>query len=293
MNAELASLSQLRSQRLQHSPLLTVAVRVRNELKDLPGFLTSLSRQNFPKDYQLLFLDSSSTDGTLDFLRSVDCDLFQIAHRDFQFGSSCNLCCSLSKAPAIVFFSGHVVLKNENILETIYKRLQHQECAGYLRQVAKGGSEASSYERAFLKRRYPPTSKIISYANPAGFSNAASFFSKDIWRRCNFPEVGASEDYLWARALLQKGIVSSIEYLGDLEVEHSHAEGPEVVYQRVSKNVQARKFRSTQRRLTGLAFFPAIMFATLKEGASVLEAFRFAKAHAAAYVCPPSAAAMS
>jgi glycosyltransferase involved in cell wall biosynthesis len=261
---------------------LSVLVRVRNERLAIAELWERLSSQTIFQSCEAIFLDSGSTDGTLEYLMSVGASLYQIDPLAFNFGSSCNLMMQLSSAPIAVFLSGHALLTGKEDLEQIYLALQGQRVAAlYVRQVPNIVFGANHYEEVFLARRYPASKRaMIRQGKPGGFSNAASALTRDAWERTPFPEMHGSEDFEWASRHLAGG--GSLFYLPSVQVMHSHAESPDGVFRRVQLNVRAKNKRGS----IGLStyYFLGVFLGMVLHGASSPEAWQYAAAHARAYL---------
>lgn len=264
------------------NPRLSVLVRVRNEAIGLPGFLDSLRRQSIFQYIEVIFLDSGSSDETLEIIDNFPCAIYQIDSDIFQFGSSCNMLCKLATAEWLMLASGHVKFTSDDALELALKSLEERGVKwGYFRQVPRSDLGSSAYERAFLRRRYPASETVKCVAEVGGFSNACSIFHSSLWRREEFPCVDASEDFLWARKIIERERV--ILYFGNISIEHSHNEPPDTVSRRVRMNVAARGKDKTWR-ISRIPFYFFAVFATvLFEGGGLAEAFLYARAHAGAY----------
>lgn len=259
-------------------------VRVKNEVGALPAFWERLNAQSCIATTEVIFLDSGSTDGTVEYLKAVQCCLYTIAPEDFSFGSSCNTMMSLSTAPIAVFLSGHVLLKNPGDLEFVRNSLKSCERgAAYMRQVPNSYFGSTLYERIFLSRRFPAgreSGQIISLDNPGSFSNAASALTRTAWLATRFPEIHGSEDFLWAQMHIKAG--GSLFYFPNIEVMHSHNETPDAVYKRVRLNVEAR---GQQRSYWQAAYrLCGVFIQMLRHGASAGEAWSYARQHAKAYL---------
>lgn len=264
------------------SPKLAVLFRVKNEIKLLDEMWRGIERQTAYPYTEFVFLDSGSTDGTMEFLSQLPIMLYTIRPEDFQFGSSCNLIASLSIAPNLVFLSGHVLLERNDSLEKVLGLLNANPWASvYMRQIPNRLTGASAYETAFLLKRFPPRpASTVELEIPAGFSNAASGMTRRAWERNPFPEVDASEDYLWAKRHLELG--GQVIYLPDVTVMHSHCEAPEAVYRRVRLNMRARNMPGSRIRAT--YYFLGVLGSMLRHGSSWGDAWRYAKSHAKAYL---------
>jgi glycosyltransferase involved in cell wall biosynthesis len=263
-------------------PELAVLVRIKNEIKALPEFWRRLSAQSCFERAEVIFLDSGSTDGTVEYLSSLPCVLYQMAAEDFRFGSSCNLVMSLSTAPVAVLLSGHVLLTEPNDLETICKLLgDNDSSAGYMRQVPNEHFGSSIYERAFLARRFRPSFKhVIELQHPGSFSNAASALTRDAWLANPFPDVNGSEDFLWAKQHLAAG--RKLFYFPRVQVLHSHNETAQQVFKRVRLNVEARELGKSYGRAA--LYCGGVFAAMLRFGAKPAEAWTYALEHGKAYL---------
>lgn len=277
-----ASLRCLKTMPLAGSSL-AVLVRVRNEMRALHEFWRRLSSQTIFSKIECVFLDSESTDGTLEFLRELPITLYQIAPSDFNFGSSCNLLMSKSQSPVAVFLSGHVLLEQRDALERLHAVLStNQSAAAYMRQVPNSLWGASTYECAYLARRFPRKDSYETYQmlNPGGFSNAGSGLTRAAWLRNPFPEVHGSEDFIWAETHLKLG--GKLFYLPNITILHSHKELPDAVFERVRLNALARGVKGSY--LKSAYYFCGILVRMLERGASLTEAFDYARSHARAYL---------
>jgi hypothetical protein len=230
----------------------------------------------------VLFLDSGSTDGTLEFLRALPVNVYQIRSDEFCFGSSCNLLMSLSRAPIACFLSGHVLLKKSDALENLNAiLLGKSHAAAYLKQVPDEIFGATYYERAYLLRRYPDRKgKLIEMHRPGGFSNAASGLTRDAWEGNPFPEIHGSEDLVWVERHLAAG--GRLFYLSGVSAMHSHRESALATYQRVNSCAKARGVKGSYGK--ALYFFAGVLTSLIRMGSPFGEAVRYAVSHGRAYL---------
>jgi glycosyltransferase involved in cell wall biosynthesis len=265
-------------------PVASVLVRVKNEAANLPRLLESLRQQTIFERLELVFLDSGSSDSTVEYLLGVDCSIYQIAGGEFSFGATCNLLMALSSAEICFFFSGHVIIEQSDALSRACEEIvSGRAAAGYFRQVPNEYCGATVYEIAFLRRNFP-TSRGRGSTRPANvtrFSNAASVLSRRAWEVLWFPDVIANEDALWAQEYARRR-PGAIVYFADLAVAHSHNEDPGAVERRVFINAVARR-EGIRGVLRATVRFMPMMAALLASGAPVADAFRFARAHFRGY----------
>jgi GT2 family glycosyltransferase len=270
-------------------PRIAIAVRLKNERKFLPALIASLQGQTVRHDCELVFLDSGSTDGSIDYLRDYADRIYAIAPSEFQFGRSCNQIVSQCVAPFVVLLSAHVIVTEPDALEVAVTALERNAALGavYLRQKTDGvpNQDFSNYESLFLKKRFPVSNLDMtaeSMPPAAPVSNAAAVIRRSVWEGTPFPEVQASEDVLWARTIVQQGL--AVRYLGERSIVHNHSETADQIYRRVRMNKIAQNGTRPQYR-KALLYFAGIFGALLYvERASLSTSFHYAKAHATAYI---------
>jgi len=270
-------------------PRIAIAVRLKNERKFLPALIASLQEQTVFGNCELVFLDSGSADGSVEYLRRYADRIYAIEPSEFQFGRSCNQIISACEAPYVVLLSAHVVIAEPDALELAVGALERNQklAAVYLRQKTAGvpNKDFSAYESLFLKKRFPVSNLDMTAASiptAAPISNAGAVVRRSVWVQTAFPEVQASEDVLWARTVVKQG--ASLLYIGERSIVHNHSETAEQVYRRVRINKVAQNGSKPQYR-KAFFYFAGIFGALLCiERASLATSFRYAKAHAAAYI---------
>jgi glycosyltransferase involved in cell wall biosynthesis len=261
-------------------PEVSVLVRVRDEIEALPEFWRRIQFQTIAAKTEVLFLDSGSTDGTMEFLQTLPCGLYQL-EGEFNFGRSCNQIASLATAPVLMFLSGHVFLEDALALERILDLLvKNPDAAAYLRQVQNPAIGFSLYEAAYLAHRFPAGDQTIQLDSPGAFSNAASAILRASWLRHPFKEMHGSEDFEWAKEHLASG--GSMFYLPQVLAQHSHNESAGKVYERVRMNALARGESGSYGKAAYM--LAGVYLSMLRAGASHAEAWQYASAHARAYL---------
>lgn len=265
-------------------PSISVLVRVKNEISAITPFLQTLRQQSIFAKTEVIFLDSGSTDGTVEKLMAFSGSVYAIDSSEFMFGPTCNLLCSLANAEFLSLMSGHIEITGTDTLERALAFLKAAPAfsAAYFRQIPNESLGASSYERAQLRWNFPNgVNPVMQSSQKHVFSNAASLFNANIWRKIPFPAVTASEDYLWIEKVLEAG--GHLFYLPHLVVRHSHNETPEQLHRRVVLNVEARPHNNL-RWPAAIKYFCGVSVACLLYGAGPVEAFKYAKAHGGAYL---------
>jgi rhamnosyltransferase len=260
---------------------------MKNEVRHLDALVESLKKQTIFAQTELIVLDSGSCDGSVELIEAHADKIYSIEPEEFQFGRSCNQVVSVCEGEFVLLLSAHVQLCDTDAIERAVEVMQDKHIAGvYFRQVAKGvsGKDFSSYERAFLKKRFPARSRLMcksDFGSSLPVSNAGAVIRRSVWEQIPFPEIVASEDLLWARTVADAGF--NFAYLADKEIVHNHNESPAKIYKRVRINKVAQ---SGERMMPvrGIIFFLAILLVLLvNERDSLGNSLRYATAHARAY----------
>jgi rhamnosyltransferase len=276
---------QLRQLHAPPSPSVSILVRVLNEVAALPEFWKRLRQQTVFAEMEIVFLDIGSTDGTLEYLLEQPCTVYSMiaaSKEDFNYGRNCNRVMAFSHAPVVIFLSAHVFLTDPRTIESITELLgqSSRPAALYLRQVPNAIMGFNFYEAAYLARRFPAGSAPQLQSTPAGFSNAASALMRSAWEAHPFPDLHGGEDVAWADKHLAAG--GELLYLPQLQVLHSHDWTPQQVYDRVRLVAEARMEIGQYGK--SIYYFIGVFVSTLRHGADLREAGRYALAHARAYL---------
>ncbi|SDT22769.1 Glycosyltransferase involved in cell wall bisynthesis [Mucilaginibacter mallensis] len=276
---------QLNTSLKYNQPKIAIGVRVKNEISAIKSFWESIKKQTYFEHLELLFIDSGSTDGTLEFLKELNCNLYTISPSEFSFGDTCNLVLELTESEYVCFFSGHVILESDKLIETVVNYIKtNPPISGYFRQVPNYVVGCSIYDKTFLKYRYKSYNNvplpILATPQNNSFSNAASLVYRGHWSTVNFEEVGASEDYFWSTKIMQTG--GEIYYFHMLNVKHSHNETLNDVYKRVKINAKER-YPNGVNLFKLIVIFCKVFFALFFNSYKFLSAVKYANAHTKAY----------
>lgn len=98
-------------------PEASIIIRTKNEEKWIGECLNRLFNQTY-RDFDVVVVDSGSTDRTLEIIGKYDVHLFQIPPEQFSYPNALNFGCSRSSAAKyFVFLSGHSLTVSQNWLK--------------------------------------------------------------------------------------------------------------------------------------------------------------------------------
>ena len=98
----------------------SIIIRTLNEARHLEKLLKGIHEQNY-HDWEIILVDSGSTDGSLEIAARHGARIFHIPQPEFTFGRSLNLGCREAAGRYLVFASGHVWPITNNWLRNMTK----------------------------------------------------------------------------------------------------------------------------------------------------------------------------
>lgn len=233
-------------------PETSIIVRTYNEAKHIGNFLRAMEKQDY-KDYEVIIVDSSSTDETLEIAQKFPVKIAKIESRDFTFGYALNVGCRMSKGRYLVCASAHVAPVSESWLSHLIAPLDSEKVAMvYGRQT--GNHESKFSEKRDFQKLFGNSaldSEVpLSYAN-----NANSAIKKELWEERPFDEyLFGLEDIDWAKHMTKKGFL--VHYEPKAAVYHIHTEEWHQVFNRYRREaIAAFRIGLDRPAQAGIDFF--------------------------------------
>lgn len=200
---------------------VSIVIRTLNEAVYLETLLQSLGdQQTNGLIYEVILVDSGSTDDTLEIAQRFGCHIHKINRKDFSFGRSLNMGCEATRGEVIVIISGHCVPTDEHWLQRLCQPILDDKADySYGRQI--GGTQSRLSECRIFEKYYPLQSCIPQ----EGFfcNNANAAISRQVWNDYKFDEMLTGlEDMDLAQRLIRDG--RKVAYVADATVVHHHEE---------------------------------------------------------------------
>ncbi len=207
--------------------IASIVIRSHNEERYIQEVLSMIMEQNF-RAWEIIVVDSGSTDKTLDIVRQYPAHLIQIPSTSFTFGYSLNVGCRSARGQFLVVVSAHAVPVNQSWLTNILQPFQNEKVAiVYGRQLP--GPETSLSEARDYSLNYGMHSRILLEETEC--NNANSAVRRDLWQEFRFNEkLPALEDKDWAIRVQKAGYY--VAYAADAQVYHHHYLNYRQVYHR-------------------------------------------------------------
>lgn len=201
--------------------LASIIIRTLNEERYLDEVLNAIVSQDIENfSYEIIIVDSGSTDGTLAIAMKHNSRVAHIKKNDFTFGRSLNIGCEYANGDYLVFLSGHCIPTNKDWLKKLINPLIEKKCDySYGRQI--GGQITKFSENQVFDRYFSNKDKIPQ----DGFfcNNANAAVTRTIWAKFRFNEtLTGLEDMFLAKQIYENH--GSIGYVADSVVYHIHDE---------------------------------------------------------------------
>jgi glycosyltransferase involved in cell wall biosynthesis len=229
--------------------LATVVIPTYNGGDLLHKVVDRILAQRMPGELHLLCIDSSSEDGTNEYLtQHPGVDLVTIDKRDFQHGKTRNLGVEAAKAEFVAFLTQDALPSNDTWLYNLVCVLKNYPIAGgvFGRHIAY--DSASTFMQRDIDNHFANFADLPVCIDPGDewvrnrwsdqtfrqmfhfYSDNNSCLRKSIWREVPIPDLDFGEDQAFAHNLLQQGYGKA--YARNAVVYHSHDDPPAITEQR-------------------------------------------------------------
>jgi len=197
---------------------VTIAIRTYNEGKDLEKILPKIYSQKKVPDFEVLLIDSKSTDSTQELIKKYGLRAVYIDQKNFTHAWTFNLGAEYARGEIVVYTSAHVIINDDLWLHDLVKHFDDPRVAGVFgRQLPiKGLNYVEEFKlNLFFGER----------EERANFSNANGAIRRSVWLRHRYNEnvplqYSWGEDQKWIQEVKKDGYRIVYEPLS--EVYHSH-----------------------------------------------------------------------
>ncbi len=213
--------------------MISVIIPTFNAGKSIEKLLISLKSQTLP--CEIVIVDSSSTDNTLEISRSYRAKVVVLKKEAFNHGRARNMGVAQAEGDIFVFMTQDALPYDECTLEKLIKpivegagnNLKNQIVASYGRQIPEETAKPTEKFARLYNYNDMPLVKGIDDVKEMGiktffFSNVFSSIRKDAFEEVSgFPEeILMFEDMLFAALLMKRGY--KVAYVPEAKIIHSH-----------------------------------------------------------------------
>jgi rhamnosyltransferase len=227
-------------------PDVSIVLVTYNGEATLAEVLTSIFNQKTRFTYEVIAVDSSSSDRSLDILQEHPVRVIQIPNREFGHGRTRNLGARYANGKYVVFLTQDAAPANEYWLENLVRPFfENQNVAGvYSRQLPRANCYPWESRDIHIGAQPISALKRVDFRDPLqkeaydahqfvfiAFSNVSSCIPKAILDRLPFAEnIIMMEDQEWCKRAIESGY--SVVYEASSTVRHSHNHSLRMVFRR-------------------------------------------------------------
>ena len=217
---------------------ISIIVRTYNEARHVRALLEGIGSQVIEgADWEVIVVDSGSTDGTTDIAESFGCHIEHIEKQSFSFGRSLNIGCGAASGSILVMISGHCIPASDTWLARLVQPLAEGRVS--MTYGCQRGNGSSRFSECRIFEKYFPSQNLIPQE---GFfcNNANSALLRSVWETYSFDEaLTGLEDMHLAKRISADGL--EIGYVADALIYHLHDESWDRIRNRFEREAIAMR----------------------------------------------------
>jgi len=200
---------------------VSILIRTKNEERYIEQTLSVLFSQTH-KNFEVLIVDSGSTDRTLEIAREYPVKIYEIRPEDFTWGYALNYGFKMANGKYVVCLSGHTLPLSNNWLNLLISNFKDDKVVAVMSKNLPC-PDCNPFDRRGLLKKFNIPKQEITGGPPYIFGNYSSVIRKSVWERIRFDEsLSYAEDQDWVLKVISAGY--KIMYEPTAEVYHSHNE---------------------------------------------------------------------
>lgn len=216
--------------------LVSIIIRCFNEEKHIGNLINSIKSQTY-NNYEIVIVDSGSTDNTLDIVKKFPVKIIKIKPEEFTFGLSLNRGCEAAKGKYLVLASAHILPVNKKWLEELIVPFSNPQVdIVYGRQI---GNYVTKFSEHQVFAQQFPTISNFEQATPF-CNNANCAVRRSTWEEYLYDAtLTGLEDLDLGKKVIKNGKL--IAYNAEAAIYHMHEETPREIFNRYKREAIALK----------------------------------------------------
>ncbi len=205
--------------------LFSIVILTKNSLSVIPDLMDVLLSQKFPFPFEIIFMDNSSTDGTVEYLQSLkqkkgEIQIVHVPEGEFSHSGTRMKAAGIARGKFVVFFTDDVIPVGHDFLDKLTHPVRERKAAASYGVFQIGGKREFDPIDAYLHNDHykiyrdfsehlteycwslllPQTRRILS-----NFDNCASCIDKNVLLEQKLPPIPYGEDMIFAKKLILNG----------------------------------------------------------------------------------------
>jgi rhamnosyltransferase len=232
----------------------------------LASIFTQITRFNF----EVIAIDSGSSDRTLEIIKDYPVTLVEISNREFGHGRTRNFGVQRASGQYVVFLTQDATPANEywldnlvrplaenpNVAGTYSRQIPRPDCNPWeFRDISIGAGPISAVKRVDFQDPFQKETYREHQSRFISFSNVSSSIRKNVLDRLPFAEnIVMVEDQEWCKRAIESG--HWVGYEATSVVYHSHNHSLKMIYKRhFDYGVSLREFAPIPITLKGVLLY--------------------------------------
>lgn len=216
----------------------SVIIPTKNPGRIFEQVICSVLAQQAEFGFEVLIIDSGSTDGTIEYINSLVDErvrVHEILPGEFGHGRTRNLAISLTTGEYVVLLTHDAMPASDRWLSNMVRAAEQDQTIAGVFGRHHAYPSADPFTKAELVAHFNNLAQypIVHLDDPEryrvdqGYRQLLHFFSdnnalvrRSVWDSINYPDVNFAEDQIWAQRIIESGYRKA--YADDAAVYHSH-----------------------------------------------------------------------